>query len=97
MGMFDTLKYQIDCPECGSPVPDFQTKDLQCILDEFKKGDKVELDVHPIKKQYVTGIMAYDKCKKCNCWIDIIVAIKNDILGDIIKIEHRPNKSVDLI
>lgn len=30
MGMFDYVNFKMKCPECGTEVASFQTKDLSC-------------------------------------------------------------------
>ena len=33
MGMFDYVDFEMDCPKCGARVKDFQTKDLDCLME----------------------------------------------------------------
>lgn len=44
MGMYDTvqLTVEIKCPRCGEPIEKpLQTKDLECLLDEYNTGDNI--------------------------------------------------------
>lgn len=54
MGMFDYVKFEIDCPKCGTKVTGFQSKDGLCILGELEFW---EVDNF------------YTSCKKCRAWI----------------------------
>jgi len=36
MGMFDYIKYEMDCPDCGSKIGGFQSKDGMCVLAELE-------------------------------------------------------------
>ncbi len=55
MGMFDWIKYEMDCPKCGARVSGFQSKDEGCTLAtlEFWEVDNF-----------------YDSCPKCGAWIE---------------------------
>ena len=55
MGMFDYVNYEMGCPECGSKVSDFQSKDGMCILGEL---------------EYWEVDNFYSQCKNCHLWID---------------------------
>jgi hypothetical protein len=42
MGMFDTISLPLKCPNCGDEgEKELQTKDLMCLLSEYRKGDYV--------------------------------------------------------
>ena len=32
MGIFDNVRHEMECPNCGRLVDDFQTKDDDCVL-----------------------------------------------------------------
>lgn len=55
MGLFDTVKYSMNCPCCGETIPDFQTKD----------NDPCLLEVEPWT---VTNF--YSGCPHCSAWIE---------------------------
>ena len=55
MGMFDDVKLEIKCPECGEVVNRFQSKDGECVLAEL---DFWEVDNF------------YDYCEKCGAFIE---------------------------
>jgi hypothetical protein len=55
MGMFDWVNFACDCPNCGSPVGGFQTKDGDCLL-EWVDTPKIE--------NY------YSNCEVCDYWIE---------------------------
>ena len=55
MGMFDWVKYEMDCPNCGEKISGFQSKDGMCIL--------AELDFRDVNNFYTS-------CGKCDTWIE---------------------------
>jgi len=58
MGMFDYINHQVNCPECGSVVDSFQSKDGVCMLSslEFWEVDRF-----------------YDSCDSCGAWIEYYI------------------------
>lgn len=54
MGMFDRIKFEIDCPECGHKVNSFQSKDGACQL--------YDLDFWEVDNFYAL-------CENCKAWI----------------------------
>lgn len=74
MGMFDTfVEIPIHCPKCGLDMSsmDFQTKDLDCVLNTYKFG----LAYEDLKKHRY--IEAYEICK-CGANIDINIHIDDN-------------------
>ena len=55
MGMFDYVNFQMDCPQCGTRLFGFQTKDTDCELET----------VEPDETQYF-----YKGCPRCKAWIE---------------------------
>lgn len=55
MGMFDYVKYEDNCPLCGTPIEEFQTKD----------GDPFMNVVNPEDVRHF-----YGQCEKCDKWFD---------------------------
>lgn len=55
MGMFDYINYEMDCPECGARVSDFQSKDGPCALDTLEYW---EVDYF------------YASCENCRAWVE---------------------------
>jgi len=55
MGMFDWVHFEIDCPNCGSPVTGFQSTDFICIMET----------IEPDALQNF-----YSSCKECKAWIE---------------------------
>lgn len=55
MGMYDTVRFAIPCPECGEPVSGFQSKDGPCEL--------LELQPHDVSNFYAP-------CRSCETWIE---------------------------
>ena len=60
MGMFDDIKFEMDCPKCGDKVNTFQSKSGLCILDilEFWEVDNF-----------------YASCDNCGAWIDFTLKV----------------------
>jgi hypothetical protein len=70
MGMFDSVKIEMKCPYCGEVSEiEAQTKELECNLDVWKKGDFVTDKINylecladcvqPKCKEYVTKKNGY--------------------------------------
>lgn len=55
MGMFDYVEFEMPCPNCGSVVDNFQSKDGSCSLGTLKIADVNNF---------------YDFCNKCGAWIE---------------------------
>ncbi len=55
MGMFDWVRYEEDCPNCGKHLSGFQSKSSYCMLDN-KKPHKVD--------------NFYTSCYNCKVWIN---------------------------
>ena len=55
MGMFDNVNYEMDCPNCGARLTDFQSKDGDCCLGML---ELVEVNNF------------YTSCDKCGTWIE---------------------------
>lgn len=55
MGMFDWVRYEEDCPNCGKHLDGFQSKDSYC-MSEQKKPHKVD--------------NFYTSCYNCKVWIN---------------------------
>jgi len=55
MGMFDWVKFEMNCPKCGGKVDGFQTKDLDRSLSVVEINDINNF---------------YAPCDKCGAWIE---------------------------
>ncbi len=55
MGMFDDIKFEMDCPSCGEKVDGFQSKDGGCFMDT--------LDFWEVNN-------FYSSCRNCHAWIE---------------------------
>ena len=58
MGMFDYVKYEAECPECGTPLTGWQSKDGPCELAELEPWQV---------KQF------YTECTSCLTWLTATV------------------------
>ena len=64
--MFDSVKIDIKCPYCGKTSEmEAQTKELDCNLEVWKKGDFVTDKFNELD--------CLTDCEKCNKFIDVIV------------------------
>ena len=52
--MFDYVKVELPCPQCGSTVKGFQTKDNECMLSTLLPSEVKNF---------------YSSCDKCKAWI----------------------------
>lgn len=53
MGMFDYVKYEAKCKNCGTELKDFQSKDHDCLLNMVEPSQVDNF---------------YTKCDKCGTW-----------------------------
>jgi len=53
MGMFDYVRYEAECKECGEPLKDFQSKDHECLLNVLEPSQVDNF---------------YTSCDKCKTW-----------------------------
>ena len=61
MGMFDHFICDTSCPVCGNYIShDYQTKDLECMLDTYHPGDMV--DSRRIKSINVYTTCVHEVC-----------------------------------
>ena len=57
MGMFDDVKFELDCLKCGARVTGFQTKDREIPMMDM---------LDPLDLMHF-----YSSCDKCDAWIDV--------------------------
>jgi len=64
MGLFDTIEGKFFCPFCGAKVEDFQTKDLNPMLNvyRFTRSGK-----HSFREE----IEMHTSCEKCKQWVSL--------------------------
>ena len=62
MGMFDNFHLSSKCPYCNIEIKYWQTKDLQCQLDNYNIFSKEFNDIDNF----------YTPCDNCNTWIEYI-------------------------
>lgn len=55
MGMYDYVAVCADCPNCGSALSDFQTKDSDCVMQHVYPGSIWNF---------------YTSCGKCGTWVE---------------------------
>ena len=55
MGMFDEIRYEMDCPICGTKIRGFQSKDGPCCL--------ATLEFWEVDNFYIS-------CPNCHAWIE---------------------------
>lgn len=55
MGMFDDIKFEMNCPKCKTKLDNFQSKDGCCLL--------IELDFWEVNNFYCG-------CHNCNTWVE---------------------------
>jgi len=67
MGMFDDIKYRMDCPMCGRELHGFQSKDGGCGLQTLTPRDLAK-QANP---GLGYGVTFYSGCKHCGTWVDI--------------------------
>ena len=56
MGSYDKIYLEVKCPYCGaSKIREIQTKDLNCLLNNYKVGDSTNT-----KLKFITGTTSCD-------------------------------------
>ena len=64
MGMYDCVSVpDIDCPKCGKPLSDWQSKSGDCVLDEI---------------HYSAVDNFYTSCDECHAWIEFTKRVYPD-------------------
>ena len=61
MGMYDDIKYEMDCPGCGTKLDSFQSKDGICCL--------ATLEFWEVNNFYAC-------CDKCGAWVEFNLKYK---------------------
>jgi len=56
MGLFNYVHFEMDCPNCGSKITMFQTKDGICDMTKVEPDELCEF---------------YTPCRVCDHWIDV--------------------------
>lgn len=57
MGMFDSIMMKVKCPYCGGEGErELQTKDLDCLLRVFRKGDFIDPNSMWYDRNYLNTI-----------------------------------------
>ncbi|MFH0713177.1 MAG: hypothetical protein V1722_01460 [Candidatus Micrarchaeota archaeon] len=69
MGVFGTVEGKFFCPFCGSKLQDFQTKDLNHLLNVYSFVKKTQVGYPSVE--------IHTDCKKCKNWISLNVARQN--------------------
>jgi hypothetical protein len=67
LGRFDYVKFEVDCPSCGSKVADFQTKD----------GERLFETLEPFQVNNF-----YSRCDCCGSWIEFNAETPGDCIGN---------------
>ena len=55
MGMYDSIKYEMDCPKCEAKISGFQSQDGPCCLATLEFWEVNNF---------------YSHCPNCNAWIE---------------------------
>ena len=62
MGMFDYIRFKMECPNCKTLMKDFQSKDGGCFM-------------YLLNFWEVNNF--YDSCGKCRTWVEFTLKLKN--------------------
>lgn len=77
MGLYDTIKINLKCPECGEKINELQTKDLSNSLEVYQT-EKISGGNEHIK--------AIGTCEKCGCWFEGLLRIQTLKISDEFKL-----------
>lgn len=81
MGMFDTFEIPGYCLHCDHSIEDWQSKQLDRMMDVYHIGDKIpepEKEHFEIKKN--CEIPVYKTCEKCGKWNDAVLIVVEKII-----------------
>lgn len=106
MGMFDSFEVEIVCPYTNKKVDglvEFQTKQFDCVLQNWKIGDKFTENVDGSKINGAFSVYGSCHCESCKensefnygRWIIAKMVIENGIVSkciDIQKDEPQPTR-----
>lgn len=67
MGMFDDIRYEMDCPMCGANLRGFQSKDGDCALQKLTPAELAEQADPGI----AYGVEFYTMCDDCKTWVEV--------------------------
>jgi len=81
MGMFDEVKAEFKCPECGHSENErvWQTKALDSFLETYEVGDEINIRELNIEKG---SIEIHEICPECDNHISAYIKIENGKLTD---------------
>jgi hypothetical protein len=66
MGMYDSIMMEAKCPFCGEVCErEMQTKDLDSLLNVYRRWDKIDRNRMWYNRNYVTTIT---ECASNACW-----------------------------
>ncbi len=88
MGLFDIIKVEHPCTNCGDQRENYQTKALGSFINEYHLGDKPETDYFHIE---VASFDVYDSCSKCKTWMDARVIVNDGIMTKVIELDENKN------
>ena len=78
MGMLDDIKdFKVKCPNCGTEVNGFQSKDGACLMDKI---------------DYWTVNNFYSSCSNCKTWIEYTLKRPRGKISikDYVRHYHKP-------
>lgn len=69
MGMYDYVDFECECPKCGKQLKGFQTKDLDCSLEQVKPWETERF---------------YSFCNNCKTYIQYNRIVKDPPLKRVV-------------
>lgn len=79
MGMFDYVKYEAPCPNCGKVIDEWQSKDYHCTLGSIEPWRVDQF---------------YTSCPACGVWIECEVEAEVEHIVKKIEIKMTHRKSL---
>ncbi len=84
MGMFDIIKFRMECPRCKKDMGEFQSKDKKCYMEL--------LDFWEVNNFYTS-------CEHCRTWVEFTIKGKRPnrklTIKDYKKVIEKTNKKDD--
>lgn len=84
MGLFDTFEISGNCLVCGHIIEDWQSKQLDRMMDVYHIGDKIpEPEKEHLEIKKYCEIPVYTPCDNCGEWNDAILIVIEKIITEL--------------
>ena len=101
MGMFDSFYLEVKCPHCGETSEmEFQTKQFNCQLDEWRVGDEFLSGEIQINDGTIFSVYGGCKSETCDKWTKIatpnIIGFGRRVYADVLIIDGKVARATNV-